>query len=1209
MNKVNQLLSLTEGFSPEKLLGFLRLIAPNLRPQRLSLSYFLKEDSPFDEAQQIGVIELPGMNTVIVATVHVKGELTNRSGKRKQYELAKRILKDGNHNAGIFAFYDDDGRFRLSLVTVTYHGTRRRFSTFRRYTFFVDPELANKTFIQQFRKANFSSLERILETFSLEAVSDEFYKEFKPKFDALAHAVQGTDNPALKQDFALLFVIRTIFLGFVQKKGWLGNNTRFLQDFWKEYKAWRDENGRNNRFYRDWLEPLFFEALSSPPGQKVANEHAPFSGETQKVLQMAPYLNGELFSRKRGIDDQGLWIPDKFIGDFFDFLFQYNFTVEENELYDEELELNPEFLGIIFERLTNMKQGAVYTPRIEVDLMCRLALVKWLSQITSIDQEKLYRLFFETMYEPEDEEQENIDLTPEEIRTLIERLESVTVCDPAAGSGAFEVGMLQVLDQTLSYLYEHPNAPDELRANVPSPFERKKALIARSLYGVEVKRWAVWINHLRLWLTLFVDMPDELQYSFEPLLPSLTFKVRAGDSLVQRIGSKTFPVHGPATLPHEIKQKINRLKQKKRDFFYNRLRNKKLIETEELRLFGDILNAEIEERQRKILEMQKHLRMLESPKLIDVGVSEKEIKERHYIEDEIETLRKEIEELTEQKRQLKEERPFIWSIEFAEIFFDRGGFDIIIGNPPYVRQEEITDPNGHIPPKEYKDALMEMVRLDFPEFFAKSRAETHEFKQGRKPSGHSDLYTYFYIRSLRLLNPQGIHVFICSNSWLDVGYGAWLQEFFLRKAPLYLVIDNHARRSFTRVDINTIITVAGAPLKGHRQVPVNQMVRFVAFKKSFEEVVNAENLLDVENATQILKTLDFRVFPITVAELIKEGSEPTPMGPGKYVGDKWGGKYLRAPDIFFTILEKGKSKLMRLGEVADVRFGIKTGANEFFYLEPLGPGAHPDLVRVRNGVGWEGEIEEEFLKPAIKSPREIKTIVIDPSKLKYRIFMCHKSKEELKGTKALEYIEWGENVEVKIKQGQNSGKIVRGFQNISTVKNRKPWYSLGQWKPPIGILPAGFNTSFVAYFNPEGVLADKRLYMLYGKKDFLVYLNSTMLPFMAEIMSRKSLGEGLLDLTVYEYSFIPILSEKFGNLENLLPKREIHDIFTECGIDPESDIPISEQEPNPLPDRKALDDIVFDALGLTEEERKEVYRAVCQLVWERISKARSVRRR
>ncbi len=536
-------------------------------------------------------------------------------------------------------------------------------------------------------------------------------------------------------------------------------------------------------------------------------------------------------------------------------------------------------------------------------MMSRLALVRWLERTTDIPGETLYRFFFPA------ESPRETPLTSEQIRTLIARLESVTVCDPAAGSGAFEVGMLQVLDRALEDLYSRKETPAELRNNAPTPFERKKAIIARSLYGVEVKRWAVWINHLRLWLTLFVDMPDEFQHSFEPLLPNLTFKVRVGDSLVQRIGDKTFPVHGHADLPPEIKRRITRLKQKKRDFFYNRLRDYGLIEKEELDLFQSILDTEIAARRKAIRQL--HASQPKQMDFFSTGPKQPEPDLERATAEQRQRLEAEIASLEAQKRNLKEERPFIWSIEFAEIFFDQGGFDIIIGNPPYVRQEEITDPYGKLPPKAYKAALMEMVRLDFSEYFAKSLAQTDEFKKNRKPSGRSDLYTYFYIRSLRLLNPQGIHVFICSNAWLDVGYGAWLQEFFLRKAPLYLVIDNHARRSFARADINTVITVAGAP-RQRGEVPADHVVRFVAFKKPFEEAVNAENLLAIGQARKVRKTPDFRVFPITVKELLEEGSEPAPMGPGKYLGDKWGGKYLRAPQIFFTIYRKNRDYLFRL---------------------------------------------------------------------------------------------------------------------------------------------------------------------------------------------------------------------------------------------------------------------------------------------------------
>ena len=920
---------------------------------------------------------------------------------------------------------------------------------------------------------------------------------------------------------------------------------------------------------------------------------------------MAPYLNGELFKRKKNLDDLGLWVPDEPIDKFFDFLFQYNFTVEENELYDEELELNPEFLGIIFERITNKEQGAVYTPREEVDLMCRLALVKWLEQTTGIGKTDLYRLFFREAGTGEtyDEYQKQGDFSSKEIRTLIERLENVTICDPAAGSGAFEVGMLQVLDQSLKNLYSRNNTPEELKVNAPKPFERKKAIIVHSLYGVEVKRWAVWINQLRLWLTLFVDMRDESRTSIVPLLPNLTFKVRTGDSLVQRIGSKTFPVpvNGDVNLQWPLKNRIKQLKQMKQDFFYNKSHNYRLIEHEETAIFRDVLNEEINQRQERIriLNQSKHKQQT----FLETSTEQTELD----FKIEIERLNAEIGELIEQKRNLKDERPFIWSIEFSEIFFDRGGFDIIIGNPPYLRQEEINDPYGKLNPQAYKEALFEMLRIDFPCYFAKSKTQLDHFNEEHKPSGRSDLYTYFYIRSLRLLNRQGIHVFICSNSWLDVDYGTWLQEFFLRHAPLYFVIDNHARRSFARADINTVITVAGAP----GRVKKDHTVKFVAFKQPFENVVLSDNMLAIEHAEKILKNDSFRVSSLTVSQLLEEGSEiiqelsdlnnysilSKNVGRlGKYLGDKWGGKYLRAPDIFFTILEKGKDKLVRLGDIAEVRRGFTTGANEFFYLEPLGPGSQPGLMRVLNGAGWEGEIEEEFLKSVIKSPRECRSIVIKPEDLRYRIFMCHKSKAELKGTRVLEYIKWGEE---------------QGYYLRPSLRSRTMWWDLGERQPPQGIIPCSFRMVFNVYLNSFMVYTDKRLYEYYGNENILLQLNSTLFPLFLEVQSHSyGGGGGPIDATVEEINDIFVLEKiSFPNrVTDLFLRRQTKDIFTECGIDPESEILIADQEPNPIPDRKALDDIVFDFLGLTEDERKEVYRAVCQLVWERISKARSVGR-
>lgn len=1180
--------------SPLSLNNFFRAASDTYHPKQETLNQFLKDDSPFDEAAQVGEINFSETQRVLVVAVHVTRELTTRDNKTRQYELAKRILKKARASGGLFAFYDDLGNFRFSLVTARFYGLRREFSNYRRYTFYVSPRLPNKTFVNQIGRSSFTSLEDIRQAFSLEAVSDDFYKDFKPHFDAISQHVQGIGgNLALKQDVALLFVIRIIFIGFVQKKGWLGNNSQFLQNFWKEYQTRSPEK---DPFYKEWLEPLFFEALNNPPGHQVAYGHAPFSKESSEALQMAPYLNGELFKRIHSIDDQGYWIPDEQIEQFFDFLFQYNFTVEENELYDEELELNPEFLGIIFERLTNKEQGAVYTPRVEVDLMCRQALVHWLEKTTQFEREDLYHFLFREAGTGEvyDEYQKQGDFSATEIRQLVDKLTSVTMCDPAAGSGAFEVGMLQVLDGLLKNLYGRNNTPEDLKYRAPSDFERKKAIIANSLYGVEVKRWAVWINHLRLWLSLFVEMPDDYKNSMQPLLPNLSFKVRVGDSLVQRIGSKTFPVQGHAALPAPIKRQITDLKKKKLAFFYNRGVDYMLIEKEELDVFRAILDAEIDSRREQIHKLLKPKEKQAS--FLPDQVEQMELDLAEATRSERERLQKEIAEMEAQKASLKEKRPFIWSLEFAEIFFDHGGFDLIIGNPPYVRQEDISDPLSKMQSAAYKEALREMLLLDFPRYFAKSTAQTHTFKKNRKPSGRSDLYTYFYIRSLRLLNSQGVHVFICSNSWLDVGYGAWLQEFFLRMAPLHLVIDNHARRSFASADINTIISVTSAP---NSTLKPEHTVRFVAFKQPFEDVILSDDLLKIVKAEKILREKAFRVYPITVEELLKEGSKTESdwdTGIGKYVGDKWGGKYLRAPDIYFTILEKGKGKLVKLGSVADIRRGFTTGANAFFYLEPLGPGSKPGLLRVRNGAGWEGEIEEEFLKPVIKSPRESRTIIIDSSKLKYRLFMCNKDRQALAGMKALEYIEWGEK---------------QNYQKRPTCKSRSLWWNLGNQPSPTAIWFKAFNDVFLVPLGQKGLYSSDRFYSIYStnssdrENSWAITLNNIIVPLMTELNGRSNLGEGALDNMTYEASRNLVINTKLVNGEKINIRREIQNIFTECGLNPESNIPIMEQEPNPLPDRKALDDIVFDALGLTEEERKDVYRAVCQLVWQRLSKARS----
>ena len=1191
-NQREQLQGIINNFSEEKLQQFFRSVNPNFRPIRVNIVHEVDPDPEFiNSIHKLGEIEFDDSRRIVIVASSLQGEITERTSKQKQFEIGWKYLKNKFYDAGIFVYYDERGHFRFSLIVTKYTGNRRTHTPVRRYTYYVHPDKPNKTFINQIGKATFSDIDAILKTFSIEAVSNDFYNAFNPKFREIAQSVKGTDDINIKEGFALLFAIRIIFLGFVQKRGWLGGREEFIKEFLEEYQA---AVVKEDTFYQNWLAPLFFEALNTQPGHKVKYQNNEFSSETEEILQMAPYLNGELFKKRKGYDDQGLWIPDKQITEFIEFLFQYNFTIEENTYYDEELELNPEFLGIIFERLVNKEHGAIYTPRTEVDFMCRMALVKWLEKnnTTDIEREDLYNLFFRDRGAGA-EHQKQGDFTTAQIRDLIKKLENVTACDPAAGSGAFEVGMLQVLHEVIKNLRKRDIGPSEFSKWKDTPqqnFKLKKNIIARSLYGVEVKEWAVWINHLRLWLTLFIDMPDDYKTSLKPLLPSLNFKVRTGDSLVQRIGSKLFPVQGHAHISSSIKRKITKLKKAKTNFFYNRGGSYEELRGLENRIFREILEDEIRQKHR-------NLKGLADPKPVQgdlLGSPEPKQGQLEVNEQEKERLHAEIEELEEQKKLLGEQHPLIWNIEFAEIFFDGGGFDVIIGNPPYVRQEDIADPsrNGALEPKAYKKELNKAVRQDFDSYFSKSV----------KISGRSDLYTYFYIRSLRLLNSGGVLVFICSNSWLDVGYGKWLQRFLLKQVPVHAIVDNHAKRSFASADVNTVITIMESP--DTKKNGMDETIRFIAFKKPFEETIIADNLLAIERAEETLSMDGYRVFPVTKQHLLEEGSEfeneqQKKMGTGVYVGDKWGGKYLRAPDIFFTILEKGEGKLVKLKDVAEVRLGIKTGGNEFFFLTKEEAESHG--------------IEKQFLKPAILKTDSVQFVKLSVNEFEGYFFWCGKEKEEIKGTKALEYIHWGENQPIKIKQGKNKGQYYDGFHQVSSVKGRKRWYDISNRdSAPVWWMIA-HNERSISIYNDIDAFSSNNFFEIlpydYSAIALSFYLTATISCFYREILGRSNYGGGLLktekpDLIKFDllrYDFVKEFDESLPILE-----RKSESIFTECGINTESDTPISEQDPQPLPDRAELDNIVFDALGLTDEERKEVYRAVCQLVWNRVSKAKSV---
>ncbi|HQF67445.1 MAG TPA: Eco57I restriction-modification methylase domain-containing protein [Candidatus Cloacimonadota bacterium] len=898
--ELNQNIVTPANFSPENWIAYFDTSSDKYSQNRVRLRRHIDVDFP--SVYTLGALEFEDGTACGLFLLQVGRSLTERSSRRKQFDKATDIIRQESVQAGIFIFHDVTHSFRLSLVYPVYKGTKRTFSNYRRHSFYVSGDLSNKTYLLQLSKHKLNSMGDLKDIFSVEKVSALFYEEFEKEYARLKTGIKNTFNKditdSLRADFALLFVIRIIFLGFVQKKGWLGKNAGFIRDYLASYDMKTHKQG----IYQDLLTPLFFNALNSAPSSKNKHGFPSIREPFKSHLVSAPYLNGGLFRRHEDYDKAALYITDKAVSDFVTFLFSFNFTLEENTLYDEELELNPEFLGIIFEKLVNKEHGAIYTPRLEVDFMCRLSLVKYLQQncLASISLENLYKLFFPE-YGSEDDQTPG-EFTNAEAQDLLDKLETVTVCDPAIGSGAFAVGMLNVIDEIECSIHQH-FLPDKTDS---SPYERKKRIIFRSLYGVEVKQWAVWITQLRLWITLLIEADDSLQSSDEPLLPSFDFKIRQGDSLIQMLGSTLFPVSGEGVIGPDTKRRIDDLMKLKKDYFFNRCPQKlHEIELKHKALYTSILDS----KKKDLLKKLSKLRAVATPEVQD-DIFGTDIQAEIELESgrqkrQIKELELQIWKVDQEISQINTKNlPFVWRIDFPEIFIEKGGFDIVIGNPPYVAQEEIEDPLGNIRDnKKYKELLRQMAHDDFPQDIPSGAI-----------SGKSDLYTFFYIRGLRLLNDNGILTFICSNSWLDVEFGAWLQKFLLERCPIHFIIDNLAKRVFRDAGINTIISVIGARRK---MVRADDLIRFAAFKLPFENSLYTENFLTIEESTNSIDYDDLRINPVSREQLIQEGWENSK--ENKYAGSMWGGFYLRAPNILTTILDKCKTKLCNLNSLAAIK--------------------------------------------------------------------------------------------------------------------------------------------------------------------------------------------------------------------------------------------------------------------------------------------------
>jgi type I restriction-modification system DNA methylase subunit len=560
-------------------------------------------------------------------------------------------------------------------------------------------------------------------------------------------------------------------------------------------------------------------------------------------------------------------------------------------------------------------------------------------------------------------------------------------------------------------------------------------------------------------------------------------------------------------------------------------------------------------------------------------------------------------------------------------------FDAVVMNPPYTRQEEMEDVLEEEKKKAYKRCIEDWKAM------SKYR--------GKEPklSKRSSIYVHFFIHGGSFLKEGGRLGLITSNSWLDVDYGGDLQRFFLENFKVKAIIESKVERWFEDADINTAITILERCSNPEERN--NNMVRFVQLKKPLAEFIppvenENERWAYVEKLIEFIESKEgyyeddrIRVFTKTQKELWDEGYDEE---KEEYMGSKWG-KYIRAPEIFFKVLGKEKNLFIPLKEVAEVKRGFTTGANEFFYLTEeeiqrwsierefwMHPLKKDEEVPVSEDV-WKDKGGEYFKKSqytaklsidevlrddghvywipnyVIKSPRECKSILINPRDLKYRVLMVHKNKSELRGTNVLKYIERGEN---------------QGFHLRPTCKSRQRWYDINIVNYPL-VWRSTYDVSFAVFYNKDKVAIDKVLYGILPKKEdewiLCTLLNASIVAIFAEMHGTVQLGQGALFTAVYEIEKMPIINplrlsssvkKELRQIMEKLHQTSIDSVFEEIGANSPEEVSLDKVKP----DRRELDRIIMgEILGLTEEEQLEVYRAVIDLVKSRIERAKSVQKR
>ena len=486
-----------------------------------------------DAAERVAVLD-----GVHVLYVGLDTEVTDRV-RKAEVDAAARLIA-GQLGDDLLLVFTNTSASQLHFILPKFEGAR---PTLRRMV--VERDLPRRTAVQQvagifWNHRDKGLIRAALDTaFDVEPVTKEFFGEYKRIFENMMGAVAGFGKPEDedKRVFVQTLFNRLMFVYFLSRKGWLqfDNNADYLKALWQDYGKGLGDGS----FYRDRLRPLFFSGLNNPNSRDLTEG-------LKTVIGTVPFLNGGLFEESELDRRDGIAVPDEAIGQVLSGLFErFNFTVMESTPFDIEVAVDPEMLGKVFEELVTGRHdsGAYYTPRPVVSFMCREALKGYLEgQDTGLDAEAIARFV---------DHHETEGIRVPQARRVADSLAEVTVVDPACGSGAYLLGMMQELIELQVRLFN-------VTQDAKSLYDLKLEIIQRNLYGVDIDDFAVNIAMLRLWLSLAIDYEGATP---EPL-PNLDFKVICGDSLLGPDPSSGAEVQGGLGYSQDKVQLLGELKGK-----------------------------------------------------------------------------------------------------------------------------------------------------------------------------------------------------------------------------------------------------------------------------------------------------------------------------------------------------------------------------------------------------------------------------------------------------------------------------------------------------------------------------------------------------------------------------------------------------------------------------------------------------------------------